>query len=60
MLCKLHLLPLKEHFLVTIPNSGLQAAVLAVRLKCTILEETNFDIHEIGFWIVLKINLSYI
>lgn len=45
---------------ITILNSGLQAAVLAVRLKCTILEETNFDIHEIGFWIVLKINLSYI
>ena len=34
----------------------LPAAVLAVRLKCTILEELDFDIHE-KFWTNTKITL---
>ena len=59
-LSKSHLSPLKQQWSITIPKLELQAAVLAVRLKCTILEEIDFDIHNVRFWIVSKITLSYI
>ena len=37
----------------------LQAAVLTVRLKCTILEEINFDTDKARFWTDSKLTLSY-
>ena len=37
----------------------LQATALAFRLKCTILEEIDFDIHEIRFLTEPKITPSY-
>ena len=43
-----------------IPKLELQATVLAVRLKYTILEEINFDIDKVKFWTNSKITLSYI
>ena len=42
--------PLKEQCSITNPKLELQAAVLAVRLKYTILEEIEFDSHKIRFW----------
>ena len=60
VLSKSCLSPLKEQCSITIPKLELQAAVLAVRLKCTILEETDFDIDEVRFWTDSKITLSYI
>ena len=46
--------------MITIPKLELQATVLAVRLKCTILEEIDFDIDKVRFWTDSKITLSYI
>ena len=60
VLSELRLSPLKEQCSITIPKLELQEAVLAVRSKCTILEEIDFDIHKIRFWIDSKITLSYI
>lgn len=37
----------------------LQAAVLTVRLKCTILEEINIDTDKARFWTDSKLTLSY-
>ena len=50
VLPKSRLSPLKEQCSITVPKLELQAAVLAVRLKCTILEETDFDIDKVRFW----------
>ena len=60
VLPKSRLSPLKEQCSITVPKLELQAAVLAVRLKCTILEETDFDIDKVRFWTDSKITLSYI
>ena len=46
VLTKLRLSPLKEQSSITIPKLELQAVVFAVRLKCTILEEIDFDIDK--------------
>lgn len=37
----------------------LQAAVLTVRLKCTILEEINIDTDKARFWTDSKLTISY-
>ena len=58
ILSELRLSPLKEQCSITIPELELQEAVLAVRSKCTILEEIDFDIHKIRFWTDSKITLT--
>ena len=60
VLSKLRLSPLKEQCSIVIPKLEFQAAVLAVRLKCIILEEIDFDIDKVRFWTHSKITLSYI
>ena len=49
VLSKLRLSPLKEQCSIVIPKLEFQAAVLAVRLKCIILEEIDFDIDKVRF-----------
>ena len=57
---KSRLSTLKEQCSIVIPKLELQAAVTTVWLKCTTLEEIDFDIGNIRFWTDLKITLSYI
>ena len=40
---------LKEQCLITVPKLEFQAAILTVELKCTILEEIDFNIHKNRF-----------
>ena len=60
ILSKSPLSPLKEQCSIAIPKLELQAAVLAARLKCTMLEEIDFDIDKVRFWTDSKITLNYI
>ena len=38
----------------------LQVAILTIRLKCIILEDIDFDFHEIRLWTDSQITLSHI
>ena len=44
---------------MSIPKLELQAAVTVTRIKTKLLEETNFDIERIYFWIDSKTVLKY-
>ena len=59
LLTKSRLTPIKEKSL-TIPRLKLQAAVLAIRLKNTILKQLDFPIDETRFWSNSQIVLKYI
>ena len=49
-----------EQSSMSIPNLELQAAVIAVRLKITAMEEINLQIKKIFFWFDSKTVLNYI
>ena len=59
VLPKSRLSPLKDQGLITIPKLELQVAVLAVRLKNTILDEIDIKTDSIRFWTDSRITLSY-
>ena len=56
---KSRIAPLKEKSL-TIPKLELQATVTAIRLKNTILEDTNFEVKKVQLWCDSKVCLNYI
>ena len=45
---------------MSIPKLELQAAVIAVRLKTTVMEEINLEIKKVFFWCDSKTVLNYI
>ena len=59
VLGKSRLAPIKQSSM-SIPKLELQAAVVAVRLKSTLIEEINLEIKEVFFWCDFKMVLSYI
>ena len=59
LLSKSRLTPIKEKSL-TIPRLKLQAAVLAIRLRNTILKQLDFPIDETRSWSDSQIVLKYI
>ena len=59
VIAKSRLAPMKEKSL-TIPRLELQAAVLAVRLKQTLLEELDLPISEVKLWSDSQIVIKYI
>ena len=59
VLGKLTLTPIKQSSM-SIPKMELQAAVMAVRLKSTVMEEINLEIKEVFFWCDFKTVLNYI
>ena len=58
-LSKSRLTPMKDRTL-TIPKLGLQAAVLATRLKVSVLEQLKFKVNKTYFWTDSQITLKYI
>ena len=56
---KSRLAPMKENAL-TIPKLELQAAVIASRMKCTILDEINFNVSNIFLWSDSQTVLNYL
>ena len=58
-LSKSRLTPMKDRTL-TIPKLGLQAAVLATRLKVSVLEQLKFKVSKTYFWTDSQITLKYI
>ena len=59
VLSKSRLTPMKDRTL-TIPKLELQAAVLATRLKVSILEQLKCRVHKPYFWTDSQITLKYI
>ena len=59
ILAKSRLAPLKER-LLTIPKLELQAAVIAARMKETVLDEISFQPREIFLWTDSKTVIRYI
>ena len=45
---------------MSIPKLELQAAVIAVQLKTTVMEEINLEIKKVLFWCDSKTVLNYI
>ena len=59
VLGKSRLAPIRKS-LMSIPKLELQAAVIAVRLKTTVMEEINLEIKKVSFWCDSKAVLNYI
>ena len=59
VLGKSRLAPIKQSSM-SIPKLELQAAVIAVRLKSTVMEEINLEIKKVLFWCDSKTVLNYI
>ena len=59
VLGKSRLAPLDKNAL-TIPKLELSAAVVAVRMKVKLLEESNISINKVYFWVDSKTVLRYI
>ena len=59
VLCKSRLAPSDKNSL-TIPKLELLAAVVAVRIKVKLLEESNISINKVYFWVDSKTVLRYI
>ena len=56
---KSRLAPLDKNVLI-IPKLELSAAVVAVRMKVKLLEESNISINKVYFWVDSKTVLRYI
>ena len=59
VLSKSRLAPMKDGT-VTMPKLELQAAVLATRLKVSVLEQLKFRVNKTYFWTDSQITLKYI